>query len=271
MHSVDVQGEQVPALGFGTWQIEGDDAIEGVRNALELGYRHIDTAQIYGNEAEVGAGIRASDVPRDEIFLTTKVWRSKAAPEAVRSSTEESLRKLGVDHVDLLLLHWPTKDVPLAETLGALTELVEAGKTRFIGVSNFTPDLVEEAVGHATIFANQVEYHPFLDQSALVDLARKHDHLLTAYSPIAQGKVGDDAEIRAIGEAHGKSPVQVTLRWLLQQDNVAAIPKAASAGHRESNLDVFDFELDADQMERIADLADVAARLVDPDWAAWNW
>jgi 2,5-diketo-D-gluconate reductase B len=271
MHMVEIQDEELPALGFGTWQIEGEAATEATRHALELGYRHIDTAQIYGNEAEVGEGIRASGVPRDDIFLTTKVWKSKAKPADVRSSTEESLRKLGVEHVDLLLLHWPVTDVPLAETLGALTELVEAGMTRHIGVSNFTPELVEEAVGHARIFCNQVEYHPFLDQSALVDLARKHDHLLTAYSPIAQGKVLEDAEIRAVAEGHGKSPVQVTLRWLLQQDKVAAIPKAASAGHREANLDVFDFELSDDEMQRIADLADAADRIIDPPWAAWNW
>jgi 2,5-diketo-D-gluconate reductase B len=270
MHTVEIQGEAVPALGFGTWQIEGDAAREGVRHAIELGYRHIDTAQVYGNEEEVGRGIAEAGVDRDELFVTTKVWRSNARPADVRSSTEESLRKLKLDHVDLLLLHWPVPEVPLAETLGALAELAEDGLTRHIGVSNFTAELVREAVELQRIFANQVEYHPYLDQSALLALAREHDHLLTAYSPIAQGRVLDDAEIRAIAEGHGKSPAQVTLRWLLQQDHVAAIPKAASPGHRQANLDVLDFALSDDEMARIADLAEAGERVVDPPWAAWR-
>jgi 2,5-diketo-D-gluconate reductase B len=270
MHTVEIQGEQVPALGFGTWQLEGDDALEGVRHALELGYRHIDTAQMYGNEEQVGEGIARSGVTRDEIFLTTKVGPRQAGADDVRSSTEESLRKLGVDHLDLLLLHWPADDVPLEETLGAFTELVEAGTTRHLGVSNFPPSLVKEAVGLATVFANQVEYHPYLDQSELRGLAVEHDHLLTAYSPIAQGKVVDDADILAIAEGYGKTPVQVTLRWLIQQDHVAAIPRSRTAEHRAANFDIFDFSLSEAEMDRIADLSDAGQRLVDPpfgpDW-----
>ncbi len=270
MHTVTIQGIDVPALGFGTWQLEGEDAYEGVRHALELGYRHIDTAQAYGNEKEVGRAIAESDVARDDLFLTTKVSMENAAAGDVRSSTEKSLRKLGVDHLDLLLLHWPNDDVPVSETLGALTELVEAGSTRHIGVSNFPPSLVKEAVGLATIFSNQVEYHPYLDQSELRGLAVEHDHLLTAYSPIAQGKVVDDADIKGIAEGYGKSPVQVSLRWLIQQDKVAAIPRSRTAAHREANLDIFDFSLSEAEVDRIADLSDAAMRLVDPpfgpDW-----
>lgn len=264
-----IRGTPVPALGFGTWKLEGDDATEGVRHALELGYRHIDTAQGYGNEARVGEGMRRAGVPREEIFLVTKL-----APEHFRrrdalEATRRSLRDLGTDWVDLLLLHWPNPDVPLGETLGALRELQEEGAVRHLGVSNFPSRLVREAREHAEIFANQVEHHPFLGQDVLRAQARELDYLLTAYTPIAKGRVANDATLREIGAAHGKSPVQVTLRWLLQQDRVAAIPKAASAEHREANLDVFDFELSPDEVRRIDGLAR-GERLVDPaggpDW-----
>jgi 2,5-diketo-D-gluconate reductase B len=266
MHTVTIKGVEVPALGFGTWQLDGDEATEGVAHALELGYRHIDTAQAYGNEEQVGRAIADSGVARDEIFLTTKVWMQQAAPDDVRRSTEESLAKLGVDHVDLLLLHWPNEAVPLADTLGALTALAEEGRTRRIGVSNFPPSLLKEAVGQADIFANQVEYHPLLAQDALCAMAVEHDLMLTAYSPIAQGKVMDEAELRAIAEGYGKTPVQVALRWLIQQDKVAAIPRSTSPEHRAANLDVFDFSLTEAEMDRVGSLAR-GERLIDPPFA----
>lgn len=265
-----IQGTPVPSLGYGTWQVTGEACIEGVRHALELGYRHVDTAAIYGNEAEVGEGLRASGVDRDEIFLTTKVWHDDLAPDAVRRSMDASLQRLGTDYVNLVLVHWPNEDVPLGRTLRAFRDVQEAGQARHIGVSNFTPSLLREALEHAPLFCIQVEYHPFLGQQALLELAREHDLLFTAYSPIAKGKVLDEPVLQEIAEAHGRTPVQVTLRWLVQQAQVTAIPRSADADHRAANLDVFDFSLSDEEMQRIFDL-DRGRRLVDPAIApAWE-
>ncbi len=264
-----IQGQEVPALGFGTWDLNGEDCVKGVEHALSLGYRHIDTAQGYDNEAEVGRGLKNSSVSREDIFLVTKLKPSNFAEDKALRTTRESLEKLDAGYVDLLLLHWPNPDVPVGETLGTLRQFVEEGSVRRVGVSNFTPSLVEEAKQHAEIFANQVEYHPYLSQDKLVDQAKSLGYLLTAYSPIAKGKVMDDETLRDIGEAHGKSPVQVCLRWLVQQEHVAAIPKASSAAHRESNFDIFDFELSDEEMRKIYDLRR-EERIVDPaggpDW-----
>lgn len=259
-----VQGVEVPALGLGTWELNGAACRDAVEHALALGYRHLDTAQGYDNEAEVGEGLRRSGVPREEVFLVTKVKPDNFRRERVLASTLESLTKLRTDYVDLLLMHWPNPEVPLEETLSAFLELRDQGAVRRLGVSNFPAKPVDEAQEVARIFANQVEYHPYLGQETLVEQARAHDYLLTAYSPIARGKVLDDPVLREIGEAHGKTPVQVTLRWLVQQDHVAAIPKAASAKNRESNLDIFDFELSGDEMTRISALGR-GERLVDPE------
>jgi len=265
MDYVSMKGAQVPALGFGTWQLEEGDCKEGVRHALELGYRHIDTAQIYGNEAQVGAAIAASDIPREDVWLTTKVWYEKASADQVRTSTEESLRKLGTEYVDLLHFHWPNDDTPMEETLGAMAELQERGLTRHIGVSNFTPTHLKRALDLAPIAALQVEYHPFLAQEPLLALCREHGLMLTAYSPLARGAVLDDATLKAIGERHGKSPAQVTLRWLIDQPQVSAIPKTASASHRESNLSL-DFALSDEDRKTIDGLAR-GERIVDPDFS----
>ena len=263
-----IQEEKVPALGMGTWQIDGQECAESVEQALEIGYRHIDTAQIYGNEEEVGRGIQNSGVDRSDIFLTTKVARGSLDAASVRSTTEESLRKLGTDHVDLLLQHWPhpNDEVPLEETLDALRALQEEGKTQYIGVSNFTPSLLQRALDYAKFFCLQVEYHPLLDQRELLEMAQEHDLLLTAYSPLARGKVFENDVLQEIGDAHGKSPGQVSLRWLVQQDNVAAIPKASSQEHRRSNFDVFDFELSEEEMERISGLGSAEGRVLNPDF-----
>lgn len=265
-----IQGEDVPALGLGTFDLKDDVGRNAVAQALDTGYRNIDTAESYYNEATVGEGIQQADVAREDIFLTTKVWHDNLAPKDVRRAAEESLRKLQTDYVDLLLIHWPSSDdVPLEETLDAFTALREEGKTRHIGVSNFTPALLQRALDHAKLFCIQVEYHPFLAQDDLLTLVRQHDLLLTAYSPIAQGKVMDNDTLRAIGETHGKSPVQVTLRWLVQQKNVAAIPRSSTAEHRAANFNIFDFELSDEEMARIGELAK-GKRLVDPQFApAW--
>ena len=250
-----IKGEKVPSLGLGTYRLTGEACERAVERGLSLGYRHLDTAQMYGNEAEVGRGIRGSGVDRGEIFVTTKVWPSDFAHERVIRKTRESLEKLGTDYVDLLLMHWPGDGVPLGETLGAMRELQEAGDVLYIGVSNFSPALVEEATGHAEIFCNQVQYHPYRDQNALLDQAQELDYLLTAYTPLSRGGVQDDATLEEIGEAHGKSATQVALRWLVQQDKVSAIPKATSEEHLGENLDVFDFELSEEEMDRISSLS----------------
>jgi 2,5-diketo-D-gluconate reductase B len=263
---VRVQDVEVPALGFGTWQIEGRDAREAVRDALEIGYRHIDTAKAYGNEREVGEGLRDSGVAREEIWLTTKVPHDEAEPNAVRAAAEGSLKRLGTDYVDLLLLHWPNPDVPLEQTMVALDLLRRDGLARHVGVSNFPAGMLERALEAAPLLCNQVEYHPFLGQQRLLDLAQDKDVVITAYSPLAHGKVPDDATLREIGEAHGKTAGQVALRWLLDQPYVSPIPKASSHGRREENFDVFDFELSDDERERIAGLPkDV--RTANPPWA----
>lgn len=245
-----IQGEQVPALGFGTWQLRGEACVHGVEHALSLGYRHIDTAQAYENEAEVGRAIKNSGVPREEIFLVTKVRPENFTHECVHKSTQESFEKLDADYIDLLLMHWPNPDVPLQETLGAMKQLQTTGVIRHIGVSNFSAFLVEEAVLHAPIFSNQVEYHPYKPQDDLVTQAKRKDYLLVAYSPLARGDIQEDPFLQKIGAAHGKSPAQVALRWLLQQ-GVSAIPKAGSDKHRQANWDVFDFSLSEEEMQTI--------------------
>jgi diketogulonate reductase-like aldo/keto reductase len=249
-----IKGEEVPSIGLGTYRLTGETCVRAVGRALSMGYRHVDTAQMYGNEAEVGRGIEASGVDRDEVFLTTKVWPSDFARERVIRKTRESLKKLRTDRVDLLLMHWPGEDVPLEETLGAMRELQEEGGVLHLGVSNFSPALVEEASRHAEIFCNQVQYHPYRAQDALLAQARELDYLLTAYSPLSRGGVGRDATLREIGKAHGKTASQVTLRWLVQQEKVSAIPKATGEEHLAANLDVFDFELSGEEMDRISSL-----------------
>ena len=249
--TIEIQGTSVPAVGFGTWQVTGRPCVEAVRDALELGYRHIDTARAYGNEREVGEGIRASGVPREEIFLVTKVPPSDAAPENVRASCEASLGDLGVDDVDLLLLHWPAPRVPLADTLEAMTALRDEGRVKRFGVSNFAPGLLREALDLAPVFCDQVEFHPFEDQGDVVGIAQQEDILVTAYSPIARGRVARDATLREIGAAHGKTAGQVALRWLLDHPKTCVIPKASSHERRAENLDVFDFSLTSDERVRI--------------------
>ncbi|HEX9491348.1 MAG TPA: aldo/keto reductase [Stellaceae bacterium] len=268
----EIKGARVPALGLGTWQLSGRGCFETVRQALDLGYRHIDTAQMYGNETEVGRAIRESGLDRDAIFLTTKLAPGNLAAAAVRRTTEESLRRLATDHVDLLLIHWPTGEAPLGETLGALAALRAAGRTRYIGVSNFNVALLHEAIEThgADLFCNQVEYHPYLSQRAVLGAVRRWGMMLTAYSPLARGRVQRDPTLISIGRNYGKSAAQVALRWLLDQDGVAAIPKAAGRAHLAANLDVFDFALRPEDRAAI-DVLGGTHRVVDPAGWAPDW
>jgi 2,5-diketo-D-gluconate reductase B len=264
--TVDVHGVAVPALGLGTWMLEGEACRRAVGEALALGYRHLDTAQAYGNEAEVGRALRESAVAREEVFVTTKVWLDDLAPDRLVPSVEASLRRLGSDHVDLLLVHWPSREVPLEDTLEALEGVRRRGWTRLVGVSNFPPSLLRRALAAAPVACDQVEYHPFLAQDALLAVCREHGALLTAYSPLARGRVLRDPVLREIAEAHGATPAQVALRWLVAHDGVAAIPKASSREHLGANLASVDLALSATERARIDGLAR-GQRLVSPSFA----
>ncbi|WP_306015794.1 aldo/keto reductase [Oceanicaulis sp. MMSF_3324] len=262
-------GADIPKLGFGTWKLEGEDATRGVTTALKTGYRHIDTAQAYDNEAEVGDGLKQSGLKRDEIFLTTKVWRDNFRDGDLQKSVAESLDKLKTDYVDLLLLHWPVPEVPIQETMKALNELKDEGRVKHIGVSNFTVDLVDEARAHsnAPLAVNQVEYHPYLDQNAVLSACRAAGMAMTAYSPIAQGKVFDDEVITDIAKKHDVSPAQVVLRWLVDQESVVAIPRSSSDDHIKSNFEIAGITLSEEDTGRINALRSSEGRLIDPDWA----
>jgi diketogulonate reductase-like aldo/keto reductase len=267
----DIRGTSVPALGYGTWELEGEDCREGVMAALELGYRHIDTAQAYGNEHLVGQAIAASGIDRSEIFLATKIFNDNFTPDAIKSSFGESLEKLATDYVDLLLLHWPVAMDRLGENLGALTDLVDHGGVRHIGLSNFTPTQLEQALDLAPVFCVQVEHHPYLAQPSLLDMAAEHELLFTAYSPLARGEVLEDPVITAIAGQREATPVQVVLRWLLDEsDHLAVIPKATGREHAVDNLGAVGVFLDDEDRAAIATL-DRNERQVDPPWApAWE-
>lgn len=266
MKFINIQDSRMPALGFGTYTLKGKDCVEGVRDAISLGYRHIDTAEMYDNEAEVGEGIKDSAISREELFVTTKVWYTHLHKDDLFNAARQSLQKLNLDYVDLLLIHWPNEDVPLEESLQAMMSLQEEGKVKHIGVSNFTIKMIEEARKIAPIVCDQVEYHPYLDQSELLDTVRQHDMFLTAYSPIGKGKVMEDEILRSIGEKYDKTAAQVCLRWHMQQDNVAAIPRSSNHERRKQNLDIFDFELTAEEMQQISEKRG-AERMINPSWA----
>ena len=272
MKTIAIQGVRIPAIGLGTAGLLGSVAKRMVRHALEIGYRHIDTAQNYGNEAEIGAAIRASAVPRQDIWLTTKIGRNRFRDGDLQRSVEDSVRKLGTEP-DLILLHWPNAKVPLGETLAALNEVKRKGLTRQIGVSNFTAALVRQAVAlsEAPLIVNQVEYHPYLSQPTVLKALRANGMALIAYSPLAKGRVFRDATLRAIGARHGKTTGQVALRWLVQQDGVIAIPRSSREAHARSNLAIFDFELTSQEMGEIFALGNPGGRLVDPLRIAPAW
>jgi diketogulonate reductase-like aldo/keto reductase len=268
---VEANGAVIPAIGLGTWELRGRACSRLVEQALRLGYRHIDTAQVYENEREVGDGLRASGVKRDDVFVTTKVWTTHFAPNDLERSTKESLNKLHLAAVDLLLLHWPNPRVPLAETLGALAHVKKLGLARHIGVSNFTVALIEEAVAACPepLVCDQVEFHPYLDQTKVREACARNGMALVAYSPVAKGRIKHDRTLAAIGEAHGKTAAQVCLRWLVQQ-NVSAIPRTSRVERLSENIDIFDFQLTSDEMAQISRMGSSRGRLTDfgfaPKW-----
>ena len=273
MFNVTANGAAIPALGFGTFRIPGADVLRIVPHALKAGFRHIDTAQIYGNEAEVGEAIAASGVARGDVFLTTKVWVENYGHNAFLASVDESLKKLKTDYVDLLLLHWPNEAVSLAEQIGTLNAVKEAGKVRHIGVSNFSTALMAEAVklSKAPIVTNQIEYHPYIDQDVVIAAAKAAGMSVTGYYGMADGKVFTDPVLKEIAAGRGKSVAQVVLRWLVQQQGVIALSKTVSEARVDENLAIFDFELSADEMAAIRALARPDGRIVSPEGLAPVW
>ena len=258
----------IPRIGLGTWQLRGAEASAAVEGAIGLGYRHIDTAAVYGNKEAVGAGIAASGIRREEIFLTTKVWWTELAPDALRASAEASLKRLGTPYADLIHIHWPAKGMDLAASLTALAKLRTDGLARAIGVCNFPPGLLKQALDLriAPIACLQVECHVYLWQEKLAALCRQHELALTAYSPIAKAQVNDDPVMQGIAKKHGATPVQVAIAWLLAQPNLVAIPKSGRAQGQKENLAAASLTLDAGDMAAIGALPK-DRRLVNPDFA----
>lgn len=258
MEYVSVDGTTVPALGVGTSPMKNKECKQAVTTALDVGYRHIDTAQMYNNEDAVGAAIASSDVDREEVFVTTKLLQENLQYDDVLTTFQDCLSRLTMEYVDLLLIHSPNPDVPIDETISAMNQLQENGTVRHIGVSNFSVTQLQDAIdaSDTPILTNQVKYHPFTEQSDLLAFCIDNDIMLTAYSPLAKGRVPTDETLAAIGNQYGKSAAQVALRWLVQQKNVSAIPKASSRDHLRENLDIFDFSLGDDEMAQIFQLQD---------------
>lgn len=263
-----IHGPEIPQIGLGTWLLEGEDCLESVGEALAMGYRHVDTAEVYGNEEEVGRALRDSDVAREDVFLTSKVARQNLHRDGLLPACHASLERLGTDYLDLYLVHWPNRDVPIAETVEAMEELLEQGRIRSWGVSNFTITHLQETLEHGRPSLNQVELHPRLQQPDLVRFCRENDIVVTAYSPLARGGVLDTRTLADVGRSYDKSPAQVALRWSLEEDRVV-IPKASGRQHLAENADVFDFSLTDRDMERIREL-DEGERLLDPEWAEFD-
>jgi len=269
----EARGVSMPVPGFGTWQLEGDEARKMTEEALEMGYRHLDAAEMYGNEEEVGEGWRASGLDRTEIFITSKVLPGHYGPGDFRVSAEGILERLQTDYLDLLLIHWPVfEGTTLDAAIERLNALHEEGLTRFIGVSNFTVRLLDQAWTATTypLVVNQVEYHPFLDQSPLRQAMEERDMILTAYSPVAQGRTVRNPILKKIGEAYGKTGAQVSLRWLVQQGAVP-LPRSSNPEHARDNLDIFDFELTTEEMEKIHGLHEPDGRILNPGGLAPEW
>ena len=269
---LSAHGAKMPAIGFGTMEFPGR-AAELVTHAINVGYRHIDTARKYGTEEQVGEGIRASGIARGELFVTTKVTELDAREADFLRSAETSLKALGLDYVDLLLVHWPQPKVPFTETLGALAKAKRNGMTRHIGVSNFTLAMLDEAVRICPepLVTNQIEYHAYLPQDRMIAALKRYGMILTAYCPVARGKLLNDPIIGAIAKTRGKTHAQICLRWLIQQPMVAAVPRALEEAHIVDNLDVFDFVLSDDEMQRISALRCHSIRIADPPERAPKW
>jgi diketogulonate reductase-like aldo/keto reductase len=271
MQFVEANGATIPAIGLGTWELRGRACARLVEQALRLGYRHIDTAEVYENEREVGEGVRAAGVPRAEVFVTTKAWTDHLAPRELERAAKASLVRLRLSEADLLLVHRPNPRIPLVETIGALCELKRAGFAHHVGVSNFTVALIEEAVQHASepLVVNQIEWHAFIDQSKVREACRRHGIAITAYSPIARGRIAGNETLERVAAVHGKTPAQACLRFLIQEGAIV-IPRTSRLERLSENLAIFDFELSDAEMGAVRALTHPRGRIVDwsgsPEW-----
>jgi len=252
MKSKTIQKTLVPSLGFGTWDLRGKDCEKVLESALEVGYRHIDTAEMYANEDAIGKVLKRTTIPRDELFITTKIWPNHYKENLFFKAVDQSLKSLQLEQVDLLLLHWPKDDKTNIQAMEYLLQCFDKGYAKHIGVSNFDVAQLKQAQTQAPIFCNQIKYHPYLNHGELVKYMQEQDLLITSYSPLKEGIVKHDKKLETIGKKYNKTASQVALRWLVQQKNVAAIPKASSPEHQKENLDVFDFELDAEEMKSLS-------------------
>ncbi|MFY9898149.1 MAG: aldo/keto reductase [Xanthobacteraceae bacterium] len=264
-HVIESHGARIPVLGFGTMTLKEDVCVQLVEAALRLGYRHLDTAQMYGNEREVGSGMRSSGLKREDIFLTTKVWFTRLAAGDFERSVDESLERLALPWVDLLMIHWPNAQLPLPESIAALCTMK---KTGIIGIANFNIAMIEEAVKVASepIAVLQIETHPYLDQSKVIAAARRHGMAIVGYCPLARGKVPADPTLQRIGKAHGKTPAQAALRFLMQQQ-IIPIPRTSKRERLAENLGILDFTLSEAEMAEIAKLKRPDSRIVSPPQA----
>jgi 2,5-diketo-D-gluconate reductase B len=256
MNMIKTKGVDIPRLGFGTFRMPGGESQPVVESAIALGFRHLDTAAMYENEAAVGAAIAASGVKREELFVTTKVWHDQLAPDALDRAFDVSRGKLKLDYVDLYMVHWPNRDMDMAATLEALLEMREGGLTRAIGVCNFNLPMIRRAIEEigAPIACHQVEYHPFLSQAPMLAYLRSKSVPLTAYAPLAQGRAANDATLAAVGRKHGATAAQVAIAWLLDQEGVIAIPKSGRPESQKANLDALGISLDDEDRAAIAAL-----------------
>lgn len=265
MKYIEASGLKIPKLGLGTCNLLGAVCTRQIEYALDIGYRLIDTAQYYNNEAEVGQAVKNSAVKREDIIITTKIWPTDFEHAPFLKAVDQSLKTLQQDYIDLLLLHWPSAKVPLQNTLQALLEVQKSGKVLHIGVSNFNPDLLQQTTaycGKNLIVNNQVEYHCFLNQADILKFVRANGMFLTAYCPLARGQVVAEPVLKKIAQTHGKTPVQVALRWLIEQDAVLAIPQSKQPTRIKSFLDIFDFSLTATETKQINQLQTAAGRIV---------
>jgi len=265
----DIAGVSIPKLGLGTFGMDGEPATTAVAEGLKLGYRHVDTAEMYGNEVAVGEGIRASGLARGDLFVTTKVWHDHLDESAMNAAIEASLKRLGLDHVDLYLIHWPSRDVSAADAVRNICAIQKRGLARAVGISNFPVKLIEEAVAAADVqlAVNQVEYHPLMDQSPVLAALARNGMGLTAYCPLARGKVFDAPAITAAADNHGVTPAAVVLAWLLAQERVIAIPKSSSPARLADNFVATKLTLTADEIAAIDAMRSPKGRLIDPEFA----
>jgi len=268
MQVIEAHGARIPTIGLGTMTLKDDVCVQAVKTALQIGYRHLDTAAFYGNEKENGEGLRQSGVRRDEVFICTKVRQEHLRPADFAKVIDQSLVNLKLPYVDLLLIHWNNPEIPFKESIGALCKAKKDGKTKHIGVANFTTTMLDEAwaVTSEPLVCNQIEVHPFINQDKILAACNKHGMAVVAYCPIARGKVPGADALERIGRAHGKSAAQVSLRYLVQM-GVCAIPRTASAEHMKQNLDVFSFKLSDPEMAELRKLNATNMRVVNPPHA----